>query len=112
MNVEPHWYIVNTVYIVYLFSNILLKKCKGFIKGKIIYTRQLKNFKVATLLRRKTKLPSFKNSRARLGENKEKLNFAINFRSILVCCQVCLKRGRFLANETTGFSSRVLTKLT
>ena len=89
MNVEPHWYIVNTVYIVYLFSNILLKKCKGFIKGKIIYTRQLKNFKVATLLPRKTKLPSFQNSRARLGENKEKQNCEINFRpnSCSSCCR-------------------------
>jgi hypothetical protein len=51
MNVEPHWYIINTVYIRYQFSNILLKKCKGLIIGKIIHTRQLKQLsggKIAT----------------------------------------------------------------
>ena len=35
-------YIINTVYIRYQFSNILLKKCKGLIIGKIIHIRQLK----------------------------------------------------------------------
>ena len=44
MNVEPHCYIINTVYIGYQFPNILLRKCKGLIIGKIIYTRQLKQF--------------------------------------------------------------------
>ena len=51
MNVEPHWYRINTVYIGYQFSNILLKNCKGLIIGKIIYTRQLKQLsggKIAT----------------------------------------------------------------
>jgi hypothetical protein len=42
MTVEPHWYIINTVYIGYQFSNILLKKCKGLLTEKIIHTRQLK----------------------------------------------------------------------
>ena len=74
MNVELHWYMINTVYIGYQFSNILLKKCKGLIIGKLIYTRQMNYFQVATLLPRKT----------RMGENGVRLDKNFLFAIFLV----------------------------
>ncbi len=69
------------------------------------------DFQVATLLPQKTKLPSFYNSRAQLGENIKKFKHKFSFQ-FLYDAKFVWKKGRFLANEKTGFSSRELTKLT
>ena len=72
MNVEPHCYIKYTVYIGNHFYNILLKKCKGFIKGKIFYIRQLKQLSGGNIATTKNIATLLSKSKSlRLGENKE-----------------------------------------
>ena len=103
MNVEPHWYRINTVYIRFQFSNNLLKKCRFDYRKNNLQLSTETTFTRQQCYHEKLSFPS-SNSSARLGENKEKKNCAINFHSILLCCQVFKKKGRFLANETTWFS--------
>jgi hypothetical protein len=105
MNVELHWYIINTVYIGYQFSNILFKKCKGLIIAKIItFSWQHSYHKKLRYL-----LLKFKGS-VRWKQRKIELRDKFPFQFLYVA-KFVLKKKRFLANDTTGFSSGELTKL-
>ena len=85
MNVETYRYTINDVYFAYIFTfpTFFCKNLKGLIKGKIIYTRQLKLG---------SKLSSFYNSRVRLGKTKKNRIARYIFVSILACCQFFLKK--------------------